>query len=722
MKNLVIIYCFILFSLTGSSQPDPGTYYAASRLDYYTNEEVAEIMISVPESKKEVKISVDLVFEYESLNKGFIISSIGVSTVPFPAKGLRLGDNEITVSFYENDKWVDSRKIFVTVKTAKQNAVMVDRAKGGIFANGILLFPTGYFACQIDDLQGLDLEAANGFNLVTPYQNNSKKSLKDRKAFMDRCASLGLHVNYNVCGIAGGGGPENFRMEGLSKQQKMSMLKKEIEQFRDHPALLSWYIADEPDGRNLPPDSLVAYYQLIKELDPYHPVSLLLSSPRNASQFKHVADIVMVAPKPVPQGNMLEVKDYTVITKNQIWLEKPLWIAPQAFGGNEWLKREPNPQEIRVMTYLGVIYGATGIQNMKRSAPNNFPKSVATWNECSAIAMEIAEISPDILSTMYAPVVIADNPTIHARAWNRSGLVTIAVVNTNPDPTNFTIKLENLDVTVVAKLLFESRQIVVTSGTIADIIDGYGTRVYRFDVRRETDQVKGIQPGNLTLDPGFEDFSSAGVPASCFALPGESTGDNYFLDSRRHFQGDHSLRLNNPVNDPGKMLSFYNLKLNGKKSYTVSVMARTGSSPNEIAMKKGVDVRFYLSLAGSERVFNCTDKWQKCEINGIMVPIAQEENKKFAPVLQMAGKGTAWFDLLQVYPDMEIKESKGSSGNLKLIEILCIHPETKIYYTTDGTEPTSASTPYLVPLELDNNIALKAVAVKGEEVLGFIER
>lgn len=539
---------------------------------------------------------------------------------------------------------------------------------------------------------------------------------------MDRCASLGMRVNYNVCGIAGEGGPENFRMENLTKQQKLSMLKKEIEMFRDHPALLSWYFADEPDGRNIPADSLMAFYQLIKETDPYHPVSLLLSSPRNAAQFKNVTDILIVAPKPVPQGNMLEVKDYVVITKNQIWLEKPLWIAPQAYGGNEWLKREPNPREIRVMTYLGIVYGATGIQNIKRSAPNNFPKSVAAWNECSEIAMEMSELAPDILSAMYAPAVIADNPTIHARAWNRSGLVTIAVVNTSPDPTKFTAKLENLDVTVAAKLLFENRPIVVTSGTISDIIDGFGTRIYRFDIRRETDQVKGIQPGNLTLDPGFEDFSSAGVPASCFTFPGESTGDNYFLDSRRHFQGDHSLRLNNPSDDPGKMIAFYNVNLDSKKSYTVSIMARTGSSANEIAFKNGGAARFKLSLAGTDMTFSCTEKWQKYQVNGITVPLTPEENKKYSPVLQLTGKGTAWFDLLQVYPDMEIKESNGSSGSLKLVEISCIHPDTKIFYTTDGTVPTSASTPYLVPVEIDNALSIKAVAIKGEEVLGFIEK
>lgn len=178
MKNLVIIFCLFILALPGWAQPDAGSYYAASRLDYYTGEEVGEVLLNIPETKKDRKISIDLVFEYEALNKGFVVSSTGVSTVPFPLKRLRVGNNEITVSFYEDDKWVDSRKIWITIRPSKENAVMVDRAKGGIFANGILMLPSGFFACQIDDLDGLGLEAANGFNLVTPYQNNNKKTFK----------------------------------------------------------------------------------------------------------------------------------------------------------------------------------------------------------------------------------------------------------------------------------------------------------------------------------------------------------------------------------------------------------------------------------------------------------------------------------------------------------------------------------------------------------------
>ncbi len=243
-----------------------------------------EILVFVPERLKGHKMYIDLVFEYESLNKAFPAASSGVSTVPFPMDRLRTGQNEITVSFYEDDKWVDSRKVWITVRPHHDNAVKVDLATGGLSVDGLPFFPFGFYSYFPVQPTMLEEEVINGFNLVSPYQKIEKKSLKERRAYMDRCASLGMKVNYNLCSVAGGGGVGSSRLPGLSREEKLERLRKEVETFRDHPALLAWYIADEPDGQNIPPDSMKETYKLIKELDPYHPVSMVFSSPRKGSR------------------------------------------------------------------------------------------------------------------------------------------------------------------------------------------------------------------------------------------------------------------------------------------------------------------------------------------------------------------------------------------------------------------------------------------------------
>lgn len=721
MKIASIISFLVILALAGFSQPDHAVYFASSRLDYYTSEKVGEILVYVPARLKGHKIDIDLVFEYESLNRGFSAASSGTSTVPFSMERLKQGQNEITVSFYEDDKWIDSRKVWVTVRPHRDNAVKIDRATGGLSVAGLPFFPFGFYSYFPVPPTLPEEEAVKGFNLISPYQKIDKKSLKDRKAYMDRCASLGMKVNYNLCSVAGGGSVGSSRLQGLSRQEKLEILRKEVEKFRDHPALLAWYIADEPDGQNLPPDSLKETYRLIKELDPYHPVSIVFKSPRKAADYRDVMDIAMTDPYPIPQGKVIEVTAYTDILKNAFWLEKPIWVVPQAFGGNEWWQREPDPREIRAMTYLAIIHGATGIQYFIRNGPNSFPKSTAMWAECGAMALEIAELTPDINSPHSGPVLTPDDPHIHAKAWNRAGLVTIAVVNDRNEPGFLKLKMEDLDITIKAEVMFENRKIDIAGGLIEDMIDGYGTRVYRFDVRNKPDRMKDPVPGNLTVDPGFEDISNVGIPAACYANAGSDRGSTYFIDSRRFYQGEHSLRLNNPSVKPGTMLSFYSFEPEENKSYTISIMARSGQSSNQPGRKKGGPVKFRLALGTEERTFNCSENWQKFEINAVRAGGQAEGNNRLSPQLEMAGKGTAWFDLLQVYPDIEMKERRGPEGKGRIIELTSAHPEAKIFYTLDGNEPSNESLPYMIPVEIDDNILLKAAAYKDEIRVGYIE-
>jgi hypothetical protein len=722
MRKLAFLSILLLLLQQGFSQVNLDQFFAESRLDYYTNEEAGEILVYTPGRYKSSEISIDLVFEYQPLSRNYPVNSHGVSTVPFPMELLKEGRNEITVSFNENEKWLDSRKVYVTIRPARDNAVKIDRVNGGLFTNNLVMIPFGFYTYFPFDVQSLDIEAVNGFNMISPYQKADKKSLKSRKAYMDRCADLGIRVNYNLCSAAGGGGAESSLLDGLSSDAKKEMLRKEVEQFRDHPALLSWYIADMPDGRDVPADSLAEYYKIIKELDPYHPVTLLLNSPRNAAGYRNVTDIIMTAPYPVPQGNLREVKDYTSIPKAEFLYDKPVWLVPQAFGGNEWWKREPNPGEIRAMTYLAIINGATGIQYFIRSAPNSFPKSAGTWNECASVAREIAELAPDFFSQHPAPEFVPDDPGIHVKTFNRSGLVTILVVNEKNVPGRIKLKMADAGLTISANVLFENRQVVIVNGVLEDFIDGYGTRVYRYDTRLMTDQVKEYDRSNLVVDPDFEDLSDAGVPSACYAYNGADPGGTFFIDSRRHYSKEHSLRLNNPSDKPGNRLAFYGLELDKKKSYTVSIMARTGASANKAGGKKGGPVEFRLALGNDEKIFECTESWQKYQLNGIIPSIQNAETGRVCPHLGLTGQGTAWFDLLQVYPDMEIIESPGSAENLRIIELKCVHPDVKIYYTTDGTEPTSLSNQYLIPVELDQKAQVKAKAFQNEKVIGFIER
>merc|ERR1719353_60827 len=47
-----------------------------------------------------------------------------------------------------------------------------------------------------------------------------------------------------------------------------------VRRVKDHPALLSWYLIDEPDGSRYPAEYVAKAASLIRGLDPHHPITM----------------------------------------------------------------------------------------------------------------------------------------------------------------------------------------------------------------------------------------------------------------------------------------------------------------------------------------------------------------------------------------------------------------------------------------------------------------
>jgi len=68
--------------------------------------------------------------------------------------------------------------------------------------------------------------------------------------------------------------------------------------FTAQPALYGWYLADEPDGAGdvegppvgVQPETVQAAYDLVKELDPHHPVLLSLNCMHSAPYYQVRSD------------------------------------------------------------------------------------------------------------------------------------------------------------------------------------------------------------------------------------------------------------------------------------------------------------------------------------------------------------------------------------------------------------------------------------------------
>jgi len=666
-----IFYLFILFicasaSLRSQSRSiDSVLFSINSRYSFYSSGKSGEMLLHVPSGFIWTSLKIDLVVDCDTLYSSSLVPGRKIARLPFTTD---LGPGIYRVSAHIS---VPGRKIRYIASAGlrilpyKPNEVKTDNLTGGLIVNKRKFFPFGFYCYSPVHPALPEEEAVKGFNMISPYQKIVPGTMHERKAYMDRCARLGMKVNYNLLSVAGGGGV-NSQIEDLTADEKRERLIKEIRTFMDHPALLAWYIADEPNGYRIPPAEIEEIYNTVKETDPWHPVSVVFMAPfMSAVRYAGGLDIVMADPYPVPDSRITLPGTVARQLSGEFAGKKPVWIAPQAFGGGELWSREPTIQEMRTMTYQAIINGARGIQYFVRQGLNLFPKSVAAWNECGRMALEIAVLTPWLLSDEPSPAVQSGSSDIQVASAMQDEQLLIMAVNISNRPLRAEIKI-SANHNGRARVLFENRFTTVNSGTISDQISAYGSQVYLIDLRKTEDGMKSY-PGNLLRDPGFEDISSPGIPASCYAWNQGDRGATFFLDTREKVEGNNSLRLITPVDNKSARLRFFPVNVTKGRTYMVSVWAK--ADPEQRPGKSGlfeaihgsagspIPQYFELSIGDyGRRRFIPGDEWHQF-ITAIRIPVDEDVPPKLNLILSMPGSGTAWFDMLQVFEAVELVRS-----------------------------------------------------------------
>jgi hypothetical protein len=643
------------------SQPvDSSTFKIYPRFSFYTSEKTGEFLLHVPSGQMRYMLSVIITAEDKPIATWKGKPGKNILRIPFQLNLAPSGYKILaSIKMTSGSGEAFLARTSLTILPHKPNEVKTDRLTGGMIVNNRQFYPFGFY-CYSPVSQTLpEEEIVRGFNMISPYQTILPETLLERKAYMDRCAQIGMKVHYHLLSLSGGGGVDS-RIKGLSAEEKRRRLKDEIRAFMNHPALLAWYISDEPNGYKIPPDTLEEIYRLVRETDPWHPVSMVFMAPFLSSRkYANALDIVMADPYPVPGRPVALSGDVTSQLKTEYNGKKPVWMVMQSFGGGEWWEREPSLQEMRSMTWQSVIRGATGIQYFIRQGQNYFPKSVAAWSECGRIAMEVAELTPWLLSDEETLPVESSSKNIIVSSRMHQGQLMVMAVNTKNEPVSVTFRIRGTG-NKKARVIFENRTLQVSGGQLTDHISAYGSQVYLLDTRAVSNQSDN-GPENLLKDPEFEDISSPGVPSACYARPGGDRGATYFLDTREHHSGNHSVRLITPVDDKGITLRLFPFKVRAGSSYAVSVWAK--SDPEQRAS--------YVTLPDSSRLYNMNNNPQYIEIEmgafGKARFIPEKEWKRYMTfvkipsdtlnqfrtnlIIKMPGQGVAWIDDMKVFEE-----------------------------------------------------------------------
>ncbi|HKK41865.1 MAG TPA: hypothetical protein VJ963_05595 [Bacteroidales bacterium] len=659
--HLSLIIIILLHELSAKGQVKDTTRISIyPRFSFYTYENAGEFLLHIPSGFRGSNMTIKIYIDgrlHDSINTRAVKTLLQIPfTIDF-SDTIHPVTADITVPWRKG--LIYEAKTDLQALKYKPNEVKTDRLTGGLIVNKRQFFPYGFY-CYTPLSPTLPAEEAiRGFNLISPYQKILPETFSERKAYMDRCAQLGLKVNYNLLSVSGGGGVGS-KIDGITEKEKHERLIREIEAFRDHPALLGWYISDEPNGYKIPPEKLEDIYETVKKMDPYHPVSIVFMAPFiSAKNYSDALDIVMADPYPVPRLPVSLVGNVTKQLSDEFRGKKPVWIVPQAFGGGEIWEREPTPQEIRSMTWQSIIEGATGIEFFVRQGPNYFPKSMAAWDECSRIATEVAELTPWLLSDEDSYQVISYSPGVLTTSRLHNGQIAVMAVNKSNSPVNASIRIKGFGYGK-ARVLFENRTISIRGGIISDQISPYGSQVYMIDSDNKNTQTADNK-NNLLRDPGFEDMSTPGIPTACYARPGGDRGATYFLDTREHHSGDHSLRLITPEQDKGVSVRFFPFKVMPGKTYVISLWAKsdpdqrffivTKKKKDRLLVKKDTPQYVEVSLGNFGKARFVPGRTWKEYMIFVTVPEDSIPGFRTNMVLSMPGQGVAWFDDIKVFEE-----------------------------------------------------------------------
>jgi len=178
-----------------------------------------------------------------------------------------------------------------------------------------------------------------------------------------------------------------------------------IQAAQHHPALLGWYLADEPEGR-LKPEDLRKRYSELKARDPNHPIGLCHT---------------------VYEARRVHGKNW------------PQWTYIQTFGGSETdngIWAVPLPHEVRFMVYQALVHRATGLLYF-----SYWPRQPRLWQSISTLNREVQQLVPRLVASGRELTASAGTNQIQVRArvnlppsnsggTNSSGV--IIAINTAP--------------------------------------------------------------------------------------------------------------------------------------------------------------------------------------------------------------------------------------------------------------------------------------------------
>ena len=284
--------------------------------------------------------------------------------------------------------------------------------RGNTIVNGKPFFPIGIYVYDLSDDVMKDIKS-KGFNVV----------------------------------IGNGFRADQFDFIHANKMMAVPFSTPEfVEKGKDHPALLAWYLVDEPEGHGHTPEAVKTAYANLRAKDANHPIGLCHFLYEALEQFKEGCDFTMTDVYPVTANRDVPMRNVGIhmdrardVHKNPNW---PHWTYIQDFGGpdtdgGKWA--QPTAAEVRCMTFIALVHRANGILIF-----SYWPKAPEMWNSIGGLNRDVAKIAPWLMADGAEVPAKSSAEQVQARARKVGDSWIVLAVNTERSAIDATITVEGL--------------------------------------------------------------------------------------------------------------------------------------------------------------------------------------------------------------------------------------------------------------------------------------
>lgn len=331
-----------------------------------------------------------------------------------------------------------------TLGVATESKVSFDDA-GNALVSGKPFFPIGLFTYSLDTKVIAEAHRLkfNTLTLLTEHHKPEQLDWVKKEGFMALCPSTDEWVR------AGS----------------------------NHPAVLAWYLADEPEGHGVTPAQLRERYLALKAREPNHPIGLDHFLWDALANYKDACDFTMTSTYPIGTMPITHVGLFIDRARSQHQANWPHWPYIQIFGGpdtdgGKW--KQPEPGEVRCMVYDALVHRANGIFCF-----SYWPKAPKTWDAVGVLNDELRQLAPWLLARGKEIEAKCNLPQVQVRAKassdGRSGVVLL--VNTSPEKCYAEITIPQLP-TESLRELFNGRTFKPVKNVFTEKLSGYDTRAY----------------------------------------------------------------------------------------------------------------------------------------------------------------------------------------------------------------------------------------------------